>query len=241
MFPGGVYFTAGIHKTNHMTVKDIMTREVLTAKETDPIVDVARILSEGKIHAVPIVDDRGFLRGIIAESDFFTKGSPDGEIHLPSYIELLRKLKFPEAIGADDSEKVRSLLVAKAEDIMTRDCVTIGRDADVQSLLEMIRSTGYASIPVTDDDRRLVGIVTVHDALRELIPGRGAVADATHLSDRDIDAETGEGSSWIGDRFRIVKTCRVNAAVAFLIIAFFAGALSAIVFFSALDVFVYGN
>lgn len=47
--------------------------------------------------------------------------------------------------------------------------------------------------------------------------------------------------SWLGDRFKLVKTCRVNMASAFLIIVFFAGALSSVIFSRALDVFVYGN
>lgn len=47
--------------------------------------------------------------------------------------------------------------------------------------------------------------------------------------------------SWLGDRFKLVKTCRVNATAAFLIVAFFAGALSSIIFSRALDVFVYGS
>ena len=47
--------------------------------------------------------------------------------------------------------------------------------------------------------------------------------------------------SWLGDRFKLVKTCRVNTTAAFLIVAFFAGALSSIIFSRALDVFVYGN
>jgi hypothetical protein len=58
---------------------------------------------------------------------------------------------------------------------------------------------------------------------------------------RNIDRETGMSYSWLGDRFKLVKTCRVNAAAALLIIAFFAGALSSIIFSRALDVFVYGS
>jgi hypothetical protein len=58
---------------------------------------------------------------------------------------------------------------------------------------------------------------------------------------RNIDQEAGKSYSWLGDRFKLVKTCRVNAVVAFLIVAFFAGALSSIIFLRALDVFVYGD
>lgn len=153
-----------------MTIQDIMTREVITAKEDDSVVDVALLISENKIHAVPIIDDHGRILGIVAESDFFTKSSTDKEIYLPSYIELLEKLKFPEKAGDEEREEIRTLLRAKAGDIMARNCVTIGPEEDVEVLLDTIRSTGFSSIPVTDEDMRLVGIVSVRDAIEALVP-----------------------------------------------------------------------
>ncbi len=152
-----------------MIVSDIMTREVITAREEDPVVGVARLISENRIHAVPVVDDRMFLSGIIAESDFFTKNVSE-EIYIPSYIELLEKLRFPETAGIDEKEEVRTLLLAKAGDIMTKNCSTIGADDDVRALLEMIRETGYSTIPVVDESSRLVGVVSIRDALDALVP-----------------------------------------------------------------------
>lgn len=150
-----------------MTIGDIMTREVITAKENDPIAGVARLISEKRIHAVPIVDDSRHLLGVIAESDFFTKNA-DG-IYLPSYIELLQKLKFSDTAAVDEKEEIRTLLLAKAGDIMTKDCMTVSLNEDVTVLLGMIRSTGFSSFPVIDDEHRLVGIVTTKDALDGLV------------------------------------------------------------------------
>lgn len=152
-----------------MNISEIMTREVITAKEDDSVVDVARLISANRIHATPVVDERMFLLGIIAESDFFTKNASE-EIYIPSYIELLQKLRFPETAGVEEKEEVRTLLLAKAGDIMTKDCVTIGETDDVKTLLDIIRKTGYSSIPVVDDGFRLVGIVSVSDALEALVP-----------------------------------------------------------------------
>ncbi len=58
---------------------------------------------------------------------------------------------------------------------------------------------------------------------------------------RNIDREAGKSYTWLGDRFQLVKTCNLNAVVAFLIVAFFAGAASSVIFLRALDVFVYGD
>jgi hypothetical protein len=58
---------------------------------------------------------------------------------------------------------------------------------------------------------------------------------------RDIDDEAGRSYSWLGERFRLIKTQRVGMLVALLIIVFFAGACSSIVWLNALDVFVYNT
>ena len=221
-----------------MVISDIMTREVITALEGDSIVDVARLISENRLHAVPIVDERQFLRGIIAESDYFTK-SGSQEIYIPSYIELLQKLRFPEMAGSDEKEEIRTLLLAKAGDIMAKDCATIGENDDVKTLLDMIRKTGFSSIPVVDEGMRLIGIVSISDALEALVPEGDSMSERT-VPSRNIDQETGTSYSWLGDRFKLVKTCNVNSISAFLIIAFFAGALASVIFSQALAD-IYGN
>jgi len=221
-----------------MIIADIMTKEVITAKEDDSVVDVARLISEKRLHAIPIVDERQFLCGIIAESDFFTK-SGSQEIYIPSYIELLQKLRFKEMAGAGEKEEIRTLLLAKASDIMTKDCVTIGESDDVQMLLDMIRKTGFSSIPVVDEGMRLIGIVAVSDALKALVPERDSL-DASSSLPRSIDQEAGTSYSWLGDRFKLVKTCTVNRVAAFLIIAFFSGALASVIFLRGIEA-IYEN
>ena len=217
-----------------MNVSDIMTREVITAKENDPIVDVAHLISKNRIHSVPIVDDRGFLLGVVAESDFFTKSDSE-DIYIPSYIELLQKLRFLETAEPEEKEKVRTLLLAKAGDVMTKDVVTIEEGKDVHELLDIVRTTGFSSIPVVGVDMRLLGIVTVIDALEALVPEKDAPEAV-----RNIDREAKISYSWLGDRFHLVKSYRVNTGVAILIVAFFAGALASVIFNRALA-WIYGS
>lgn len=58
---------------------------------------------------------------------------------------------------------------------------------------------------------------------------------------RSIDAEAGWRYSWMGERFRLIKLWQVNVIVTLLIVSFFAGALSSIVWLRVLDVFVYNG
>ncbi len=53
-----------------ITVKDVMTRKVLTVSEDTPIEEAARIMADNKIGGMPVVKD-GEVVGIITETDLF--------------------------------------------------------------------------------------------------------------------------------------------------------------------------
>ncbi len=54
-----------------LTVKEIMTKQVLTCHAEDSIKTAAIQLHENKIGALPVVDDHNKVVGIITESDIF--------------------------------------------------------------------------------------------------------------------------------------------------------------------------
>jgi CBS domain-containing protein len=69
---------------------------------------------------------------------------------------------------------LRDLIVApprtKIYDVMIRDLVAVGVLADQDEVAEVVAHYNLLAVPVVDDERRLVGIVTVDDALDTVIP-----------------------------------------------------------------------
>ena len=57
-----------IELPDHMRVKDIMTPHVITASETDDVMDIARRMFNKKIHHI-IITCNGKLRGIVTTQD----------------------------------------------------------------------------------------------------------------------------------------------------------------------------
>ena len=55
---------------SQITVKEVMTREVITVEESTPIEEVARIMADNKIGGVPIMRN-GRVVGLITETDLF--------------------------------------------------------------------------------------------------------------------------------------------------------------------------
>ena len=54
-----------------LKVKEIMTKEVITVKENESIVKAALKMSENKVGALPVLNEKGELVGIITETDIF--------------------------------------------------------------------------------------------------------------------------------------------------------------------------
>lgn len=54
-----------------LTVEKVMTRHVITARPDDLLLDIAQIMLDRKVSGLPVVDEHGYLVGIITESDIF--------------------------------------------------------------------------------------------------------------------------------------------------------------------------
>jgi len=58
--------------------------------------------------------------------------------------------------------------VFKAEDIMTTDVVTVGRQTPIYEAVQTLLETGVTGLPVVEDDMTLVGMITEKDVLKLL-------------------------------------------------------------------------
>ncbi len=64
-----------------LKAKDIMTKDVITAKNETTIEELARLLIDHKISGVPVVDDDNQLIGIVTENDLIKKNK---RFHIPT-------------------------------------------------------------------------------------------------------------------------------------------------------------
>lgn len=145
-----------------MKVKDIMEKKVIAVSPDAKITEVAKILFEKRFHAVPVAEE-GKIIGIITENDFFTRDTRN--VFLPSYIEFIKGSKVADKLAKEKQEKVDELINLTARDIMTKDCVSILGDMNVEDLLEFFRETKFTSLPVVDSGDKLVGIITLADII----------------------------------------------------------------------------
>ncbi len=65
----------------------------------------------------------------------------------------------------------------KAKDIMKRDVVTIHSSASLRDISRLLAEHRIIGIPVVDDDKRLVGMISMRDIIREEVRTLGAMPD----------------------------------------------------------------
>jgi CBS domain-containing protein len=147
-------------------VQDVMERDPVSVSADAKVEDVVRLLRENELPGLPVVDGDGRCVGIITEADLVVP-DPDGDLHIPHYVQLFGGLVFLEPLQRFE-EKLRKAFAASATDMMSADPDTIAPDATAREAAAKIHETGHNRLPVVDQDGRLVGVVTRVDLLGAL-------------------------------------------------------------------------
>ncbi|MEA1949939.1 MAG: CBS domain-containing protein [Planctomycetota bacterium] len=136
-----------------MAINQLMSKDVVTI-EMDDSLDVAKeIFDSTHFHHLLVVES-GKLFGVISDRDLLKSISPN--------------------IGtAAETARDAASLNKKVHQIMTRKLVTLGADASVYDAIEIFNRHNISCIPVVDDDRRPVGIISWRDILKALGAKRG--------------------------------------------------------------------
>jgi CBS domain-containing protein len=133
-----------------MRTRDIMTSPAVTVTPGTSLKDVAALLVERQINAVPVVDAGGRLCGIVSEADL-----------------LALEAATPGGAGARGG---RAAPPHTAREVMSQSVYTLAPDTDGAAAARMMLRHRLKSVPVVEGDR-VVGIVARRDLLRLVARG----------------------------------------------------------------------
>lgn len=150
------------------TVYDVMTRDVVSILDFTSYKDVVRILLEHDISAVPVVDDRYHVRGVVSEADLIEKEAQQVEGY-PEPWELLTR----RGRGAHSKARAES-----AAELMTAPAITTRVDTGIAQAARLMRKNAVKRLPVIDEDGVLVGIVSRSDLLKPFLRSDEGIRDA---------------------------------------------------------------
>jgi CBS domain-containing protein len=141
----------------HHRVQDVMTRHVACANGNTPYKELVRLLASRRVSAVPVVDNRGRVLGIVSEADLLPKQEQPAQ---PVARLLSARRRRQERAKAE---------ATVAAELMTRPAVTVDPLATVTEAARRMHRAGVKRLPVVDVVGRLVGIVSRVDLLTSFL------------------------------------------------------------------------
>lgn len=153
-----------------MKVADVMTKNVITCKPSDPIKDVVKLMSEKDISGIPVVEgDR--VVGIVTEADIMrllAVPQPSGTLWLPSPLEVLIEIPFKELMQLRRLQnEVKDVGEQSVSTIMHKEVLSISPDDDIEDAAAMMVRYKVNRLVVLKDGK-LAGIITRDDIIHGL-------------------------------------------------------------------------
>jgi CBS domain-containing protein len=148
------------------SVKDVMERDPIVTHPDTPLIEAANLLAEKKFDGMPVVDSEGTLLGILTEYDLVSNGSA---IHLPTFQKVLQNLSVFKKDQSEFSHDLEAITSLKVKDVMNTDPITLSDSASFEDVVAMFREHHRVNpIPVLNDQKKLVGVVSRFDVLKPL-------------------------------------------------------------------------
>ena len=133
-------------------VKDVMTTDVVSVRETAEYKDIVTVLRELHVSGFPVLDEADHLVGVVSEADLLLKEA--GQEALGGYLSS----------SARRGEQAKAAGLTAAE-LMSTPAVTIGPDDSLADAARLMHDRHVTRLPVVDQAVRLLGIVSRVDLL----------------------------------------------------------------------------
>ncbi|GHG97317.1 CBS domain-containing protein [Streptomyces lanatus] len=152
-----------MHGTPH-TISDVMTHTVAAVGRKATFKEIARLMQDWKVSALPVLEGEGRVVGVVSEADLLPKeefrdSDPD------RYTQLRRLSDLAKAGGLT------------AEDLMTSPALTTSPDATLAQAARTMAHAKVKRLPVVNELGMLEGIVSRADLLTVFLRGDDDIAE----------------------------------------------------------------
>ena len=135
-----------------MFISKFMTTDVVTLDRKSDIAEAKKLMIRFRIRHLPVTRPDSTLIGIVSDRDIRSA--------MPSKYFHDRSIKETEAEG---------LTGVLAQEIMTKDPVSVSLSSTLQDALLLIEKTRVGAFPVVDENLKVMGIVSDRDLLNAFI------------------------------------------------------------------------
>ncbi|GES29797.1 CBS domain-containing protein [Streptomyces angustmyceticus] len=138
----------------HRTIGELMTRKVVSVQLDTPFKDIARILTDHAVSAVPVLDGLGRPAGIVSEADLLRKAADQSDLSGRTPLPHLEAWERARSEGRTAGE------------LMSAPAVCAHPQWTVVEAARLMEVQNVKRLPVVDETERLLGIVSRSDLLR---------------------------------------------------------------------------
>ena len=142
------------------TAGEIMTKNVVSVLAGSSVRDVAILLLEKRISAIPVLAANLELLGMVSEGDLLGRSDTDRVARRDWWLTLLKDVQ-------PQTETIAALAARPVEQVMRAPVLTIEARAPLHEIAEMLKVHDIKRLPVMRGNR-MVGIVSRSDLVRAM-------------------------------------------------------------------------
>lgn len=146
-----------------MLVQEWMTKNVITITPETSMMKASRLMKDKGIQRLPVVDDAMRVVGIVSDRD-------------------LKEASPSKATTLDMHELYYLLSELKVKDIMTKNPVCARPEDSVEGVALIMMRRDFGGMPVVDENKTIVGIITESDIFRVLVTITGVQSGGMQLA-----------------------------------------------------------
>lgn len=141
-----------------MHAAEIMTPNVITVTPQTEVREIVELMIKNRISALPVVDGENRVIGMVSEGDLMRRVENQTDRRDSWWLTAL----FSASNDAASYIKSRG---RRAEDVMTRDVLTITEDTPLYKIAQLLEKNHIKRVPVVSNGK-LVGIVSRSNLLQ---------------------------------------------------------------------------
>jgi CBS-domain-containing membrane protein len=136
------------------TVRDVMTTPVVSAQPRTSFKDIAMVMVERGVTALPVVGADRRVLGVVSEADLLAKEEHKDDGAAPPLVSRRERVSRAKAHALT------------ARELMTTPAITVPPEATIAEAARLLDRHRIKWLPVVDDKDRLIGVVSRRDLLR---------------------------------------------------------------------------
>jgi CBS domain-containing protein len=156
-----------------MKAKDVMVTNVITVGPEASVPEVANILCRNQISALPVVDRRGKLVGIISEGDLVRRAELGTDYRRSWWLDIFAR-KSKEALAIE----YRKSHARRVKDLMTQKVITAKTGTSLRDIAILLEKNRIKRVPIIASSK-VVGIVSRANLIQALASTRKESAQST--------------------------------------------------------------